>query len=267
MKTHTTHPDKMHRRPLLLAVAAGLASLLSPASARAGLIYSDTFNGSSANGLTGTTPGTTSGTFGGTAGATWSAKDEVFKADGSVVTGFGGGSAALPFTPQTGQKYTLSATVDTTVGGANWIGLGFEEHSFPPGAFDLPDNNGYAWMILRETRGGNQGAYLLGPTITGPSGSFDTGSGPLNLAVVLDTSAANWTAQYFVDGSAVSAAVAYAVNPTIGFAGFSTINSGGGTVDNFSLDVAPVPEPGTLAVGLLCLGAGMARRRRSARVA
>ena len=39
MKTHTTGPIKMHRAPLLLAVIAGLASLLIPAAARAGLLY------------------------------------------------------------------------------------------------------------------------------------------------------------------------------------------------------------------------------------
>lgn len=37
-------------------------------------------------------------------------------------------------------------------------------------------------------------------------------------------------------------------------------------MDVIGYDLAPVPEPATIAVGLLCLGVGMARRRRSAPV-
>lgn len=60
MKNNITHQNKTHRRPLLLAVAAGLASLFIPDSAHAGIIYQFTQYSDSSERISGTI--TTDGT-------------------------------------------------------------------------------------------------------------------------------------------------------------------------------------------------------------
>ena len=79
----------------------------------------------------------------------------------------------------------------------------------------------------------------------------------------------DWTSIGSITGSL---SVGNMVLPTLG-AGlawdtsdlFTTTGAFAGTID--VMKITGVPEPTTFSVGLLCLGAGMARRRRSARVA
>ena len=78
----------------------------------------------------------------------------------------------------------------------------------------------------------------------------------MNLKVVLDTTAADWSAEWFVDDVLVRGPVAYGTQPVINWVGFGKFSSASGTVDNFSLSAVAAPEPGTGALlGMAALGA------------
>ena len=166
MKTSTAHPDKMHRRPLLLAVAAGLASLLIPASAHAALYAPAGINAN---------------------------------------------------------LYVANAGLSTI-------------EKFTPG--------GVGSVFA------NSGLFL-------PIGLAFDGAG--NLYVANDN---NNTIEKFTPGG-VGSVFANSTNGISSSPVFLAFTDDAGV----PLPLANTPEPATLAVGVLCLGAGMARRRRSARVA
>ena len=140
------------------ALALWGATFLIPVCARAAVISLDTFDGSSANLLNGTTPSTTLGAFGGTAGTTWgtvsgsppsmSLNTSEYEANGSVTAQpFFLNDASLPFSPQANMIYTLSADMNATAGGSSWFSVSL-----------LIANYGVATRILqRNTRGAGQG--------------------------------------------------------------------------------------------------------------
>jgi hypothetical protein len=119
---HNTKHNQINRMKKSFHTAfLGLSVLgalwLAPQAGATTTIYADNFPGSSSNPLNGTTPATESGMLGGTSGIAWNAATGgFFNADGSVNTSAGSGSADLPFTPQSGEIYTLSATVNDTAG-------------------------------------------------------------------------------------------------------------------------------------------------------
>jgi hypothetical protein len=98
--------------------------------------------------------------------------------------------------------------------------------------------------------------------------SLSSLTGPVDIDIVLDTSAATWTASYFVNGVQQGATqnLPASAMTEIGGIGFSRTSSagdtGGGTIDNFSLTQTQVPEPACSAVaGLTLLLLGGRRRR------
>lgn len=224
------------------------------------IIYADTFQGSSGSLLNGTAPLTQSGTLGGQTGATWDA-NAIFKADGSVIAANAFGSAVLPFTPLANEIYTLTATIDTTEGGSDWLAMGFEQFDNTSNNFTNPNNAnaGYSWMLLRGTRGIAQGQFLYGPG-NGGKVNFDDSDGTLKYTVVLDTSAPQWTAQFYLNDTALDAPHTYTTNPVIGYVGFSQLKTASGTVGSFSLSAVAAPEPGN--VFLLVSGALLIMGRR-----
>ena len=231
MKTYTTQPVPMHRRSLLLAVAAGLASILIPASAHAAL-YSPALPG-----------------------------DALYVANSNT------GNSIVKFTP----------------GG---VGSLFASTSRPAGlAFDSAGNlyasNYFSNTITKFTPGG-VGSVFASSGLSAPDGlAFDSAG---NLYV---TNQSGNTITKFTPGGVGSVFASTGLNSPSGLAFVSAgnlyaANYSSNTIEEFSalgadlgvfassgmhnpigLAFGPVPEPATLAVGLLCLGAGMARRRRA----
>jgi len=229
------------------------------ARAQSTTIYSDDFPGSSSNPLNGTTPVIESGSLGGSGTAAWSAGG-YFNADGSVEASGGYNSAVLPFQPQAGNIYTLSADINNTDGDSTWIALGFEQVNNTSSAFN--GNSGYDWMLIRGNRGSGQGQRFLGANTAG-SATFTMPSGTVDLSEVLNTTGAQWTAEWFANGTLISGPTSYTSAPSINYVGFSEFADGAGTVGDFSLTATqPVPEPSAiLSLVLGSAGILLASRR------
>jgi PEP-CTERM motif len=253
----------------VLAVAPLIALLVAPA-AYAVTIFQDDFSGSGGL-LDGTTPDVTTGS------AKWKAGDTFLDngtAGTTVASSANGQAAHLDFTPVAGQVYTAEATI--TNNQPNWIAFGFQPAN-PPGNdwtatdFSVRHSNvpGYAWMLTRNNSSGtDQEGFLGGGTSGGQSWNGDVvdPTNPVSIKIILDTTAANWTAQWFINNVSQGAPEAYAAagNPGIGGIGFShdrsATSNNGGLLRNFSLTA--VPEPTAACLGLFgIVAAGLLRKR------
>jgi autotransporter-associated beta strand protein len=195
------------------------------------IIYYNAFSGGAVN-INGTAP-TVANTFaGGTSSATW---NDVLGtndtgdllADGIDTTTLGD-SWLLPFSPQSGYVYTLTASLTFTNNPGNWAGLGFAQNdsaNVPAGSGRFADSNvnGYDWMILTESNGGVQ--YFTGPRGNTPQIYAGTGfiSGPqtLTVEVVLNTTGSLWSETAYVNGVQMGNASTYAANPSISAVGIT----------------------------------------------
>gem|GEM_PF-446857 len=197
-------------------------------------IYYDDFSGSGGSPLNGAAPTTRPGSETWIAGTRW-------MADGTIPAPTGQSHAFLPFTPVAGYRYTLSADVNTTAGGADWIALGFSAAATTTGSFQGAPNNPVGWMLLRQNRGAAAGQSFLGIQ-TQFGAAHDTPAGMVNLQVILDTTRPMWTVQWFVNGTAVRGPLQFSgSNPSISYVGLGVNNTAVGTVDNLSLTSAPDP--------------------------
>lgn len=248
--------------PLHTAITAlGVVALAS--SLPAATIYSETFGptweGSTNDGtdpLHGTTPTTTTGLN------TWTAFSG-FREDGFIADSGGAGDAGayLPFTPTTGNVYTLSVTVSAPTGPVTtgWAGLGFTANNFidiNSTGIHEGSNAAAPWMLYRQ----NGAAVTFdGPGATG-STSTATGaySGTQTMNIVLDTTGAQWTAEWFMGTTSLDT-VTYSTNPTINYVAIGRGAGNGMTFSNFSLTA--VPEPTTALLGTLGLLTLLRRRR------
>jgi hypothetical protein len=182
--------------------------------------------------------------------------------------------------------YELSLDINqpsTLPSDTSWIGFGFAQGSTalggaPDVSQQLVTNNGAPWMLFRLN---GQVITFGGPSNTNQANTTTASLGSThNFKLQLDTAAARWTVNAFLDGAQLdlNGATAgntytYAAgsNPTashlVGIATAQNVNQVGavGTIDNFVLTgPAPVPEPGT--VGLLgAAGVGLLARRRRRR--
>jgi len=168
-------------------------------------------------------------------------------------------NAFLPFIPQAGNVYTLSAAIDCTSG--SWIALGFANGTDINGQWHAV-NNPVGWNLARPDDAEiNQ--KFVGP---GTAGQGGTGVIPFErhtYATILDTRPASrsaWTFTFQTDGITVSGPTAFGGSgPTISTVGFGALNTSAGTITNFTLTVAfpasnaPVvltqPVGGTYLVG------------------
>lgn len=244
---------------MTLAAFAGLAG-----TAAASTVYSDNFGGTTLSSSPGSLNGAASG-----GSTTWTSDSSAgWAANGTITTSstsYASYAANLPFTPSSNEIYTLTETVDptnynTAFTNGNytpWIGIAFNTTA-PTTTAETPLNGATALMldyygipyVSTITNGAVVNAY--------PSNG---GTQPQTLQIVLNTSGAAWTLNYY-DGATNVNTYTYTTNPTITAVSFGDSNAVG-SVSNFSLTATPVPAPATL--GLVAIG-GMAllllKRRR-----
>ena len=214
---------------------AGAMFLFCCCVGSAQIIYSNAFNGGAVN-ISGTAPTIATNFAGGTASATWNDvlgvnDTNAFFANGNVGTAQPD-SILLPFTPQSGYVYTITASLTFFGSPGNWVGLGFAQNdsaNVPVGYGRFSDYNnggpnGYDWIILTESSGNVQS--FAGPHGTGQlisqNGFFPANSpGTHTVNVVLDTTGVQWVMTSFLDGVQVSTNYTYASNPPIGAVGIT----------------------------------------------
>jgi hypothetical protein len=258
------------------AVAVALAAQTVTAQT---VIYSETFGGDSSTDLNGTSLDVASGYAGGTLGATWAAsgnwnKDGVFAYDTGPDDG---GTALLPFTPQSGFIYTLSANnIGVAATNSTWIGIGFtygvgSDWSDPVASTTDWLGSGAAPVLWGLCRDGTLATSSTDATFVGPgtaSGMGTTTHGASAFTLTLDTTGGgDWSVTWNLDGQIRTTTVTEAFGQSIQYVGFSanaTTSSGyhhdGHAIDNFQL--VAVPEPSVFAMlGIGLLGLFALRRR------
>ena len=220
---------------------------ITASAASASIIYQDSFNRTGS--VNGSTPSPTD-----TAGATWTAGTSITTtaASGGYASLTATGSMAyLPFTPVSGNVYTLTASLNPTPGTTTaWLALGF----FPQSASSVgsPPDAGASVMVLERDNRQSQVFNGDGASANGPTSPNNPGY--TTWSIVLNTTQSNWTTSFSevgVSGETNFQTFTYGgstPNPTINTVGFGT-NFMSGTVQDFTL---AVPEPATL--GLVAVG-------------
>ena len=248
--------SSIRRLSLAAATLAAAASLGLAGAASASTIYSDSFVQASGTQLNGQTVQTSATYAGGTSGATWIADTGITTNGSNAVNLASRQNMYLPFTPEAGFIYTLTATLNDTTANSDggWLAAGFAPKTAIGSGFY---NNNFDWALVRNTAAGTAGGtpqYFGGPAVANSSSLGTTADNGLQtLMVTLNTSAAAWTGSATINGS--SASYTYATNPTITDVALGAWTDGG-TISGFSLTAVPaaaVPEPSSL--GLAAAGA------------
>jgi O-glycosyl hydrolase len=195
------------------------------------IIYSNSFTGEGVT-INGTAPTVANSLLGGTNNALWictytnnvpAPTNGTVLANGTIATN--PGCALLPFMPQSGAIYYLTASLTVPAGMPNWVAMGFTQLATQTnnatGTFSRFTDNppgGYAWMAVRT--GTAQGAYG-GRGTANPFGSADDNpvAGTYILEIILNTLDAKWTTSAYENGVQIGTNFVYATNPTLGFAG------------------------------------------------
>jgi hypothetical protein len=240
--------------------AAAVCYFSSAATFAAGVIYQENFGGLATNNLNGSTVDIDqSGGF----NTTWTAysgyKQNGLMPSASVATG-----AFLPFVPTAGNQYTLTATF-TGIGpvgtSAAWFALGFGK-AMPTNVESSTGNRfieaptiGRAWTLIRAnnpnfptaTTNANQVQLGNATTGTGATQSWPStapfNGGDFDVKIVLDTTPATWTADFFAKRPTdptyveVSAGATALLAQDIGAIGFTrTTGTLSGNITKFELD-------------------------------
>lgn len=240
---------------------------------KAQIIYSNNFSlGTSVN--ISNTPPTIANTYaGGTNTAAWI--DVLGTNDTGALLANGvdsctnlGDSFLLPFIPQSGYIYLLTANVTFTNNPGNWLGVGFCQNfntNVPVGYARFSDSGndgptGYNWMILTETTGNVQyfGGSKAANTIYSANSAFPPGPGTHTVWIVLNTKVSPWAVAGYVDGVAMGNGFTYSSNPTIHGVGFTQNSMTAPTcvqLNTFSLSttlqpfITRQPESGSVSSG------------------
>jgi hypothetical protein len=231
----------------LTVMMAAVASATPPS--RPVTIYADNFSGNSAAALNGTRPTTDLTDAKWIAGPDW-------KADGAINKKRGENSF-LPFTPRAGGVYTLSiiANPNDSTHSSRWMALGFVQNGqsvqtrqgFYGYTAATGNINAGPWMLQQPnttattTNADGGGQYFTGPGLIGMNWNGTNGAlSPATIRVVLNTTAAHWTAQWYVNGKSLRARpFVYQTNPIITAVGFG-VNGALGKVEKFKL-TGPAP--------------------------
>ncbi len=167
--------------------------------------------------------------------------------------------------------YQLSLAVNLSTSTAtSWWAIGFSQTTSTTDDGFNTDNPGQPWMLFRQNGGvavfsgpGTSGSLLSSPPV------FATDA-PHVLRLVLNTIPAMWTLDAYVDdtqldlnGASLGDTFTYSSNPVIRHVGISSNisnSTGAARADNISLDT--IPEPNSLCLMILALGAFCSSSRR-----
>jgi hypothetical protein len=218
--------DYVNMKKTTNLLLGGILAALFCSTSDAQLIYSNNFSLGAAVNISNMPP-TVANTFaGGTNTATWN--DAIgtnntggLLADGTDTTTIGD-SFLLPFTPQSGHIYVVTANLTFTNNPGSWVGIGFSQNdptniASGNGRFADSGVNGYDFAILTESSGNVQ--YFAGPhataTIYSANGVFPPGPGTNTLSVILNTENPQWSVAAYVNGIQAGTNYTYSANPTL----------------------------------------------------
>lgn len=248
-------------RNLLLA---GMMALLCRSIGNPQIIYSNAFNGDAVS-INVHAPSMSTNSAGATSSAWWnvlaSSSNSYVLANGTVGTNLT--SAFLPFTPELGYVYTLTASVTVpAMTPGRWISLGFAEYNpllntAPDPRFGSTYVNGNPWTYLTEGSGGDF-FFPFGSTSTG-NAQLMPAPGTYTVQVVLDTTGSQWKSSEYVDGTQVGTTYTYSANPTITAFGIgqTTLNSSAGIQWNYlTLEAVGTRRTNTVNATISFSGAG-----------
>ena len=248
----------MKTTKILLAVTGlALVSALH-IQAQTNVIYHDPFTASAGSFLNGSTPQD----HGGTGADYWIAPDDGMTMENDALTITSGSRwSALPFVPLDGNKYRLSMDMNATHTGSDWFAVGFSDAPTPVADYGVQQLSG--WLLIRGLNPGYPLHSFTGYSTDG-GGTAGDFTGPHTISVVLDTTVANWTFEFFVDGVSQRGPVPFSttpdVNPSINYVTFGSYGTALGTMDNFRLEnifqvetgpptIATQPADATVLVG------------------
>jgi hypothetical protein len=199
------------------------------------VLYYDDFSESANQSLHGRSPDIGS--------SSWIAND-AWKADGSIDAVRS--TATVPFIPEEGYVYRLSASMNEVVGDDYWLAMGFTAGSSTAvgDRFLSSPTTGQAWLLRRGNTSALQDTVFLGPGTANPWDAEPTldRDKDVNFQIILDTRSAYWQVEWLqkltTDSSfSLIQRQVYAVNPSIAAAGFAcggvTIS---GRMDDFLLE-------------------------------
>jgi hypothetical protein len=234
---------------------AGTMAVFCGSMGNAQVIYSNFFNGQPVT-LNGTAPTVANSFAGGVNSALWTCTftngvDGTVLANGTLTDN--SGSVLLPFTPQLGCIYYMTASLTVPASMGNWVAMGFTQFDtqtnyggYSRFADDPP--NGYAWMYAQAGSGEDLCGGPKGSDITTSTPIVMSSAGTYTLEIILNTVGAKWTVSAFINGTQIGTNIVYGTNPTIGFAGIGQ-NSPGNTAgiqwNSWSLSVTQVPAVST----------------------
>ena len=227
---------KMMRNLLL----AGMMLWFCGSIGNAQIIYSNAFNGGAVD-INGMAPTVANGFAGGISSARWnsvsnSATSYLYE-DGTI--GTTANSVLLPFAPQSGSIYTLTASVTVpAMAAGKWITMGFASYNpasntAPDPRFNITYVNGNPWTYLTEGSGGD--FFFPLRTTSAGNAQLMPSPGTYTVQLKLNTTGSNWLASEFVDGTQVGTNYIYTTIPSIGSVGVgqTTLNSSTGIKWNY----------------------------------
>lgn len=251
----------------IFGVASAVAWIMT-GSSMAAVIYQDTFNRDSTlngNQINVSTGFTGTGSYGGSATAQWVAGGSFATSSTTgLVSAAGSTSAYLPFIPQAGNIYTLSASMQSL--GANWVALGFATVNFasPTTASWHASNSPVSWVLMRTGSGTGKVTFFGGPGAsdsTSPSVSINSGLNTLTFVLDTQTNVNNWTSTLYLNGVSTGVSRTYsAASWTANAIGFGDNGSDSLRADSFSL-TTNIPEPSAALLGAFGMLALLRRRR------
>ena len=234
---------------------AGATAVFCCSMGNAQISYSNAFAGAAVT-LNETAPTVANNIAGGINPALWTCTftnggDGTVLADGTLDNN--SGCALLPFTPQLGCIYHMTASLTVPASMGNWVAMGFTQFGTQTnnGGFsrfaDSPPN-GYAWMYAQTGVGETLCGGAKGGNQTTSTPTVMSGAGTYNLEIILNTVGAQWTVSAFINGTQIGTNFVYATNPTIAYAGIgqnSPGNPAGIQWNYWALSVTQMPPVAT----------------------
>jgi hypothetical protein len=176
--------------------------------------------------------------------------------DGTMsATPGGSGAASLGFRPIAGNIYTLTARINgitSSTNPDNWFAMGFASGQATGsgagaefyGNPNVPDQlSGQPWMLFRSPASGLTNQTFRGPGTEGGGEwtASSTFTGAVDMRIVLNTTAAQWTAEWFakaatdVTFTSLRGPEAYTTNPNIRSVAMTVVDGISGSIESFAL--------------------------------